>query len=199
MAKKPVRLSVEELELITKLREQKVDVAGLVAPEATAPEATPVSTATAGQSDARSEATKELAAALTQAILATKGPEKKTVATRKSGAPWMPKNGEPRAKMNRVFLQHGIEIDKVTNEQIELLNKLRPGVFCEGVVTVRLTRDRALNIDYGISTSAQRLRLLNQFGIRNFTDLLERLVDESRNPTKYRRAADADLFDNNLS
>lgn len=139
----------------------------------------------------------ELAAALTQAINATKPKEKKTVATRTKNTPWTPKDGSPKLKFKRKFYQHGIAImeNRTSNEEIALLNQLKPGYYCEGFVKVTLRKDRGIDIDYPVKTSSHRLKLINQFGIASFVGLLERLVAEKANPKNYRRPDDIELFD----
>jgi hypothetical protein len=59
-------------------------------------------------------------------------------------------------------------------------------------VRVIKRRDGALDIDYPIKTAAQRLKLVNQFGITSFTGLLQRILDEKTNPAKYRRPDEDD-------
>jgi hypothetical protein len=132
-------------------------------------------------------AASELAQALVQAINATKGPEKKTAITRKPGNPWMPKDGSSKLKLKRKVYQHSLMVDPdmSTNEEIELMNQLRPGLFCDGHVKVVRRRDKGIDIDYPIKTASQRLKLVNQFGIRNFKELLERCIDESKNPQTF--------------
>ena len=134
-----------------------------------------------------SNASQELVAALVQAINATKPVEKKNPVNRKVNTPWTPKDGSPKLKLKRAMYQHSIllDADMLTNKQIELLNKLKPGSFLDGWVTVRRRRDKGVDIDYKIKTAAQRLRLVNQFGIRDFDELLERCIDEANNPTKF--------------
>ena len=90
----------------------------------------------------------ELAAALVQAINLTKPVEKKTFATRKSKTPWTPTDGSPKAKLKRVAHQHGVELDpdKLSSDEINLFNKLRPGRFLDGHVTVTRRRDRGIDI-----------------------------------------------------
>jgi hypothetical protein len=132
-----------------------------------------------------------LAAALTQAIQATKPIEKKTVSTRKKNTPWTPKDGKPKLKTKRAMYHHGIPIsNKVSNEEIELLNKVKPGHYLEGFVKVTLRKDRGVDIDYPVKTNSQRLRLSNQFGITSFEGLLKRIVDENQNPQNYKRPDD---------
>lgn len=136
----------------------------------------------------------ELANALVTAIRATQPPAKKTTFTRHKGDPWQNADGSPKPKLKRPLFQHAIEVneDQLKSEQIELANKLKPGKYCDGHIRVIKRRDGALDIDYPIKTVAQRLKIVNQFGITNFTTLLQRLVDERANPTKYRRPDEDD-------
>lgn len=138
-----------------------------------------------------------LASALTIALKEAKGVEKKTVATRKRNTPWTPKDGSPKLKLKRQMFHHGVGINprRVSNEEIELLNKVKPGNYCDGFVRVTLRKDRGIDIDYPVKTASQRLKLVNQFGIRNFPELLQRIIDEAADPKKYRKPEDADLYD----
>jgi len=143
-----------------------------------------------------SDSQQALADAFVNALERTKPPEKKTVFSRKKNTPWTPKDGSPKLKMRRVFYHHGIPIgDKVTNEDIALLNQLKPGHYCDGYVRVILRKDRGIDIDYPIRTASQRLKLVNTYGIRSFGELLKRIIDERGNPSKYRKPEDTDLFD----
>ena len=179
MAKtKTVRVTEEELAALEALR-NSVKTTEAVAP------ATNVT-----------EAQRAMADAFVEAIERTRPPEKKTVFTRKEDTPWTPKDGSPKLKMKRKFYHHGIIIgDNVTNEDIALLNQLKPGHYCDGYVRVTLRKDRGIDIDHPIRTASQRLKLVNQYGVRSFTELLQRVVDEKNNPTKYRKPEDADLYD----
>lgn len=136
----------------------------------------------------------ELAQALITAIEATRPPAKKTPFNRKPGDPWQNKDGSPKTALRRPLFQHAIEVspDQMFDEWIKLANQLKPGKFCDGWVTVRRRKDGGIDIDYPIKTAGQRLKLVNTFGIRNFGDLLQRLIDEKANPTKYRRPDDDD-------
>lgn len=140
--------------------------------------------------------TTELARALIEAINATKPPTKKTAANRKPNTPWTPKDGSPKLRLKRKFYQHGIMVDPdmVTNEQIELMNKVRPGLYMDGNVRVVRRRDKGIDIDYAVKTAAQRLRLVNQFGIRDFNELLQRCITEAENPQDY-AIVDEDIYD----
>lgn len=129
----------------------------------------------------------DLAAALVQAINSTKAPVKKTAVTRVPRTPWTNRDGTPKSKLKRKMYQHGILIDQdmVTSAQIDLLNQLRPGRFLEGHVVVTRRRDRGVDFDYPVKTSSQRLKLVNQFGIRDLNELLQRCIEEAEHPEKY--------------
>lgn len=143
-----------------------------------------------------SDAHKELADAFVDAIERTKPPAKKTIFTRKKDTPWTPKDGSPKLKMRRKFYHHGIPIgENVSNEEIALLNQLKPGAYCDGYIRVTLRKDRGIDIDHPVRTASQRLKLVNTYGIRSFGELLQRIIDERNNPSKYRKPEDADLFD----
>lgn len=129
----------------------------------------------------------ELADALVQAIEAAKPPAKKTIANRKKNSPWMPKNGEARKRLKRKMYQHGILLgNRLTNEEIELLNKVRPGTYCDGYVKVFRRADKGVDIDYPVKTNSQRLRLINDFGITSFVSLLQRIVAEGESPKAFK-------------
>jgi hypothetical protein len=124
----------------------------------------------------------ELAEAIVTAIEVSR-PQKKTPFNRKRNTPWTPKDGSPKLKMKRKFYHHGILIgDNVSNEEIALLNKLRPGSYMGGFVRVIRRKDKGLDIDYPVKTSSQRLKLLNEFGIYSFEVLLQRCIDEAARP-----------------
>lgn len=142
------------------------------------------------------EAQQALANAFVQAIERTRPPEKKTVATRRKNTPWSPPPGVPRIKMKRKMYHHGLLLDEqISNEDIELLNRIKPGRYCDGYVVVTLRKDRGLDIDYPIRTASQRLKLVNTYGITSFNGLLKRLVDEASDPKKYRKPEDMDLYE----
>lgn len=137
-----------------------------------------------------------LANALVAAINMAKPKEKKTVANRTVGTPWSPKDGSPKLKLKRKMHQHGLllDADLFSNEEIDLMNKVRPGVFLDGHVQVIRRKDRGIDISYPIKTASQRLRLLNSFGIRDFKELLQKLINEAENPVKKIFDADGDAY-----
>ena len=127
----------------------------------------------------------ELAEALVLAIESTR-PQKKNAFNRKISTPWTPKDGSPKLKLKRKCSQHGLPIDEevTDNEEIALWNQLRPGVFLDGAVRVNRRKDRGLDLDYPMKTASQRLKLVNQFGIRSLKELLARCIEEANNPRK---------------
>lgn len=129
-----------------------------------------------------------LANALVSAIDVAKGPTKKNPFNRKAGTPWTPKNNEPKHKLTRKMYQHSILIDPdmETNETIDLLNEIQPGTYCGGYVKVNKRRDWGIDIDWPMRTVSQRLRLVNQFGIKDFNDALRKCIEEFK--TKRRPA-----------
>lgn len=131
--------------------------------------------------------TADLVNALVQAIQLTKPVEKKTAANRKPASPWDPKDGSKKLKLKRKMYQHGIPIDPdfLSNEDIQLLNRLKVGTFLSGWVKVYKRKDSGIDIDYPIKTASQRLRLVSNFGIRSLRELLERCIAEANDPAKY--------------
>jgi hypothetical protein len=115
--------------------------------------------------------TQELVQALVQAISLTKPTEKKNFNTRKPGDPWQPKDGSKKHKLLRKMHQHGIIIDPdtIVNEEIDLLNKIKPGLYLNGWVKVYKRKDQGIDIDYPVKTSSQRMKL-NSFGIAEVRD-----------------------------
>lgn len=164
-------LSPEEMQAILKLREARTET--IVASE--------------GGGD-RNQAINDIAKAFADAINSTKTPEKKTPFNRKKGDPWQPKPGQVKPKLKRTMYLHGLEFNpaQLFVEEVELLNKIKPGSYCGGHVQVIKRKDRAYDIDYPIRTASQRLKLVNQFQITGLKSLLQRLVDEASNPALYK-------------
>lgn len=182
---KMVRVTEEELAAIKAFREQQANTVH------TEPVAAP-----APAPQGATEAQQALADAFVSAIERTRPKEKITIANRKPATPWSPKNGEARLKLKRRMFHHGLLLDeKLSNQEINLLNQVKPGSYCENYVRVTLRKDRGIDIDHPVRTSSQRLKLVNQYGIRSFSELLERIIDEKANPSKYRKSEDADLYD----
>jgi hypothetical protein len=132
-----------------------------------------------------------LAQALITAIESTRPPQKKTPFNRPKGSPWYSKD---KPKLKRPMYQHGILLnpDQLSTEEVELLNKIKPGSYCDGFVRVIKRRDRSLDIDYPVRTAAQRLKLTNNYGVRSFAELLQRLITEAANPRQFKSDEDDD-------
>ena len=128
----------------------------------------------------------EMVSALIEAINLTKPFEKKTISNRKSKTPWHPQDGSPKLKLKRKMFHHANLIDdkRCFNEEIVLLNKIKPGTYGDGVIKVIRRKDRGIDIDYQVKTASQRLKLVNQFGITSFKTLLEFIVTEAAQPKK---------------
>lgn len=128
----------------------------------------------------------DLGRAFAEAIQLAKPLEKKTILNRKPGGPWAAKDGSPKLKLRRTHYQHAIRMQEETlnNEEIGLLNKIRPGSYCDNHVKVILRKDRGIDLDYQVKTAAQRLRLVNQFGITNLASMLNRIIAEAAQPKK---------------
>lgn len=158
---------------------------------ATAIESAPVSKkteASVGQS--------ELAAAIVAAVQATKPVEKKNPFNRVVRTPWTPKDGSKKLKLKRKMYHHGLLVneDILSNREVELCNKVRIGKYCDGYVNIVRRRDRGVDIDYQVKTASQRLRLVNQFGIRNLSELLEYCIQEAEAPKKPEIDQDGDAL-----
>lgn len=136
--------------------------------------------------EAEKSTIEQMVEAFTGAIEQTRPLQKKTILNRKKGGPWVPKDGSPKLKLRRTHFQHAIRMseENLSNEEIALLNKIRPGAYCDGNVKVILRKDRGIDIDYPIKTASQRLRLVNQYSIVGLASLLQRIVDEQNRPAK---------------
>jgi hypothetical protein len=143
--------------------------------------------------DTKADAQNELAQAFITAINSTKPPEKKNSFNRIKKGAFDPKDGSKKPALRRIMFQHGVQLteDTLTKDEIELLNKVKPGSYCGGFIRVIRRRDRGIDIDYPVNTASQRLKLVNQFGITNLCSLLNRLLEEAADPAKY-KAPDED-------
>jgi hypothetical protein len=169
-----ITLTPEEIATILAIREQQANPSPSIDPKAVGHQ--------------------ELANALITAIESTKAPAKKTSFNRTKKGPWEAKEGKVKPKLRRGMYQHGIELTEgnLHPQEIELLNQVKAGTFCQGFVKVIKRKDRSLDIDYPVKTASQRLRLVNTFGVRNFSELLQRLVDEANDPRKFKGPDDDD-------
>lgn len=120
----------------------------------------------------------DLVSALIQAINATKPVEKERL--HKPRNAWSPKDGKAKLKLKRKMYQHSLLMDEdlLTNEQIELLNQLRPGSYLDGWVKVTRRKDKGVDITYPIKSQSNRMQLASRFGITSLDSLLQRCIDE---------------------
>lgn len=130
----------------------------------------------------------QIAEAFAVALERTKPKEKKTPYNRKKGGPWATTDGSVKPMLRRPTFQHGIQLTENTlsKEEIELLNLVKPGLYCENFIRVVKRKDKGIDIDYPVRTNAQRLKLANQFGINSLSDLCNRLISEAKNPKAYK-------------
>lgn len=99
----------------------------------------------------------------------------------KTHSPFNP-TGNKKRKLSRRCYQNGFPMDirKLHDEEISLLNQLRPGRFIKGLVTVREILNGGntdLHIYYANQTIDQRMA--NKQEWRNLGELLKRCLDES--------------------
>lgn len=136
-----------------------------------------------------------LAGAMTQAINASR-PLKITTSNRKRQTPWTPKNGEVKLKLKRKFYQHSLPQteDRLSNEEIALINKLRPGTYCEGWIKVIRRRDKGIDLDYPFKTAQHKTKLSNELGLRNLVEICERCISEAELPKKPQFDEDGDAI-----
>ena len=152
-------------------------------PEETVTSQVVISKPTAAQ---KTTASTELAQALVEAINITKPKEKKTISNRAVNTPWTPKDGSAKIKLKRKMYHHGLKLDekRLSNEEVDLLNKIKPGTYCDGWVKVYRRKDRGLDIDYPVKTASQRLKLITTYGIASFKGMLENLILQGNQPKK---------------
>lgn len=136
----------------------------------------------------------DLAAALVMAIEQTRPPQKKNPFNRTKICKTCGKHPNTHVKLVRAWYQHGgIELDPkiFCNETIELLNKVKPGIYCKGIVRVTKRKDRSYDISWPVRTAAQRLRVMNEAG-NTFEAILQRCIDEHADPKKFKGPDDLD-------
>lgn len=148
--------------------------------------------------EATPNVSKELGSELAKAIMAgieEARPKRITIENRKSQTPWSPPKGVPKAKLKRKMMQHGIILNPkfLTNEEIELLNQIRPGTYCEGHITVVRRKDKGVSIEYPVKTVSQRMKLVSSFGLRNLAEICQRIIAEAENPQNYKTSEDLDF------
>lgn len=138
------------------------------------------------ETPANSESTEKLISALVQAIQLTKPVEKKNAINRKPGSPWDNPDGNKKIKLKRKMFQHGhpMDSDLLDSEEIELLNKLKVGLYFNGWVKVYKRKDSGIDIDYPIKTTSQRMKLLGMLKGEGLKGLLRQCIEEANNPVR---------------
>lgn len=133
-------------------------------------------------------------AALINAIQASQPKSKVHAYQRKKVCRSCGKEHKNNIPLKRVWYQHGaFELTKETfcNDVIELLNQVRPGAYCKGLVRVVRRKDRAYDITWPVATIAQRLRVTNEAG-DTFEKILRRCIAEYNDPSKFKGPDDGD-------
>lgn len=126
-----------------------------------------------------------IAAATTRAIQATKPIVKKTILDYKGDTPWRSRD-VTQLKLKRRMFQHGqlIDPEMVSNEEITLMNKLRPGTYFDGFVRVERRRDKGLNFTWPLKTADQKIHLAMKYGCITVPQILQHCIDEAAAPKK---------------
>lgn len=124
-----------------------------------------------------------LAKAITEAVAEASPVKQVHISRYKAETPWNPTGNKRRLQMNAKFYQNGSQIRDwhVTDEDIALLNQLKPGRYVDRKVEVierNENSDRSIEIRYSNETIGQRMELKNHF--RNFTELLQSIVTEQK-------------------
>ena len=129
----------------------------------------------------------ELAKALALAIESTRPPQKKTPFNRVK--PWE----EKKAPFKRTWYQHGMEITprQVSAAAIDLMNKVKPGNYVNGLIRVIKNKDRSYNITWPVATAAQRMRVIQDAG-PTIEAILQRCIDEKNDPRQFKGPEDDD-------
>ena len=133
-------------------------------------------------------------AALITAIQAGQPKQKIHAYQRKKICSACRKEHKHNTPLKRVWFQHGaFELTKESfcNDTIELMNKVRPGVYCNGLVRVNKRRDRAYDITWPVATVAQRMRVINEAGT-TFENILLRCIAEHEDPKRFKGPDDGD-------
>ena len=126
---------------------------------------------------------KELASAITNAV-AEAGPIKQVPISRYlAKTPWNPTGSKQRPKLRATFLQNGYEIREafVTDEQIHLLNQIKPGRYINRKVEVVERNEHgnhSIELRYNNKSIEDRMELKTE--ARNLTEMLQRIVNEQK-------------------
>ena len=110
--------------------------------------------------------------------------------------PWNP-SGEPRTVVLKFpfFYQNGgrVNPDLMTDDEISLVNQLKPGRYFGGKWEVRKRRDKSLDLIYPNGTIAARMDLAREAG--SITGMLQRILTEQEARADRRRKGQFDEDD----
>lgn len=128
--------------------------------------------------------TSQLADAIVSAVRETQPPRKITFAERKARSPFNP-SGNKKRVLSRVMYQNGtrLMVNRLHDEEISLLNQLKPGKFVNGLVTV-VEKDKGaeqeIHIFYKSALPDDRMALKGE--VKDFKEMLRRCVSEAKAP-----------------
>jgi len=97
-------------------------------------------------------------------------------------------------KLKQPFYQNGVmvRVDQLTDEQVELVNQLKPGRFNNRKWEIVRRRDRSIDFRYPNKTIEQRMQNASQ--AKDLTGMLQMILTEAETQ-KARRKAGEDLDD----
>jgi hypothetical protein len=131
----------------------------------------------------------DLAQAIKLAVEETAPVKQVHVSQYRGKTPWNPtgKKAHERPKLRGEFYQNGQRMfeDRLTEQEIGLLNKIRPGRYVNRKVEVierQSNGEIAVEIRYSNATPDLRSELKNE--CRNLVEMLERIIAENKSATK---------------
>lgn len=114
--------------------------------------------------------------------------------------PWNPSGNKDRVRLRRNTFQNGAQVvsERVSDEEITLFNKLKPGRFgtARRYVVIMKPSDRSINFVYPHATPEDRFQTTLDQKSRGLVGLLEICVNEAAdrkaNPVKYEKLDNGD-------
>lgn len=117
-----------------------------------------------------------------------------TAAKRKIGiaeaskvTPWNPDGGPKKRLKVTAFYMNGARVNPVmlTNEEIDLINQLKPGAFNKKKWVVRKRRDKSIELQYPNKSVEHRIELRGEAG--NLAGMLKKILTEHEAQLEKRR------------
>lgn len=142
----------------------------------------------AGTADLLAQATIQLGQAIQ--AMNDSGPIKKVPFSKfKTKSPFNPTGNKKRKLTRRVYQNHyRVDVKKLHDEEIALLNILKPGRYLNGVLTVREIQngqETDLHLLYDNKSTDQKFTVMREFR-GHFTEMLKRCVNEGPKPIEAR-------------